>query len=886
MVVTYDQQGHVLGPWSFTMGQDNDAITAQLLSVGILLQPGASVTPSYHPESSDVIGLPPYEEVVGIQKYAILNSPRNTGDVLNYSAASAGLYWGQVTAGASAGVSSFNDRRGVVVPQAGDYSVGMVTGAAPLNGASLTNASLTTPVIIGPLNGASLTNASLTNANLASPVITGSPTAPTPGVSDNSALLATTAFVQNVVDGITGASAGVRSWNSRTGAVVPVDGDYSYDMVTGAAPLDGGTFTNASLTSPVLTTPVLTSPVLTGTPVAPTAASTTSTTQIATTEFVQDLVSNSGVQSWNSRSGSVTPQAGDYTVSEVTGAAPLASPAFTGTPTAPNPASGASTTQLATTAWVASGYAPASVLPTYATAASVASTYAPLASPALTGTPTVPTPAIGASTTQIANTEWVTEAIGTETSRAEGAEALLAPIDSPTFTGTPTGPNPASGASTTQLATTAWVAEGYVTASTLAAYPTAASVASTLASYLTTSAASTVYAPIINPSLQGVPTAPTAASTSNNTQIATTAFVQDLVENSVGVSSLSVEAGSTITLSASTGAIVIGGGGASTGGSVLTGQSFTTAGFTVPDPITSGQKYITGLATGDCAFTFPPTAGNAGLAKEFYIIHQQPQSGGPYTPTFPANVNWAGNANPIFSGNGYADRLHFLSVDQYGWMGEITPGFPVDFAAMQAPFQTVNSTNTSLVVSGNTATVPRNNASVGDIVCMSVACYSTRTLVSVSGGGVTTWSTPVNASVGILSLGFSWGIVTSTGPSSATLTMTGSASGTEGAVGHSEFAPLNPLPGFVISADGPAVSNSASAVNSIVIPTLTPSTTGELCFVACYMAGGSPLDLSGYTQGVGNQQFYNTNVSSTQSSLTITQGSTGNALAVAQLFKL
>lgn len=42
-----------------------------------------------------------------------------------------------------------------------------------------------------------------------------------------------------------------------------------------------------------------------------------------------------GVSSWNSRTGAVIPQSGDYTVSQVTGAAPLASPTFTGTVTVP-----------------------------------------------------------------------------------------------------------------------------------------------------------------------------------------------------------------------------------------------------------------------------------------------------------------------------------------------------------------------------------------------------------------------------------------------------------------------------------------------------------------------------------------------------------------------
>jgi hypothetical protein len=44
-----------------------------------------------------------------------------------------------------------------------------------------------------------------------------------------------------------------------------------------------------------------------------------------------------GVTSFNTRTGVVTAQTGDYTVSQVTGAAPLAGPIFTGFPLAPTP---------------------------------------------------------------------------------------------------------------------------------------------------------------------------------------------------------------------------------------------------------------------------------------------------------------------------------------------------------------------------------------------------------------------------------------------------------------------------------------------------------------------------------------------------------------------
>jgi len=53
------------------------------------------------------------------------------------------------------------------------------------------------------------------------------------------------------------------------------------------------------------------------------------------------------------RTGAVVAQSGDYTVAQITGAAPLSSPIFTGIPAAPTATLGTNTTQLATTAFVA-----------------------------------------------------------------------------------------------------------------------------------------------------------------------------------------------------------------------------------------------------------------------------------------------------------------------------------------------------------------------------------------------------------------------------------------------------------------------------------------------------------------------------------------------------
>jgi len=58
-----------------------------------------------------------------------------------------------------------------------------------------------------------------------------------------------------------------------------------------------------------------------------------------------------GAASVFGRVGAITAQSGDYSVGQVTGAAALASPALTGTPTAPTASASTSTTQIATTAF-------------------------------------------------------------------------------------------------------------------------------------------------------------------------------------------------------------------------------------------------------------------------------------------------------------------------------------------------------------------------------------------------------------------------------------------------------------------------------------------------------------------------------------------------------
>jgi hypothetical protein len=95
--------------------------------------------------------------------------------------------------------------------------------------------------------------------------------------------------------------------------------------------------------------------------------------------------------------------------------ADLLSPTFTGVPAAPTASAGTSTTQVATTAFVAAANA------LQDTAIGLK---APLASPALTGVPTVPTAAVNTNTTQAASTAFVLAQAASAAPLANGTAAV------------------------------------------------------------------------------------------------------------------------------------------------------------------------------------------------------------------------------------------------------------------------------------------------------------------------------------------------------------------------------------------------------------------------------------------------------------------------------
>ena len=166
----------------------------------------------------------------------------------------------------------------------------------------------------------------------------------------------------------------------------------------------------------------LASPGLTGTPTAPTAASSTNTVQIATTAFVQQAIVDFGPGDML-KSSYDADNDGKVDAAEVADAAPWAG--ITGKPTSFTPASHSHPISQVTSLQAA------------------LNAKAALASPALTGTPTAPTATAGTNTTQIASTAFVAAAIGALIDAAPGAmdtlnELAAALGDDPNFASTVT----------------------------------------------------------------------------------------------------------------------------------------------------------------------------------------------------------------------------------------------------------------------------------------------------------------------------------------------------------------------------------------------------------------------------------------------------------------
>jgi hypothetical protein len=260
--------------------------------------------------------------------------------------------------------------------------------------------------------------------------------------------------------------------------------------------------------------------------------------------------------------------------------ADLSSPTFTGTPSAPTPATGANTTQLATTAFVRTeitGLTKSNVglsavdntsdaaKPVSSATQTALNLKANIASPTFTGTVTGITKSM-VGLGSVDNTADSAKPISTATQTAldlklasATAASTYAPIASPTFTGTVSGvtkshvglgnvDNTADSAKPVSTATQTALDLKLASATAATTYapiasPTFTGTVSGITKSMVglgsvdntadsakpvstaTQTALDAKAPLASPALTGVPTAPTAAAGTSTTQVATTAFV-------------------------------------------------------------------------------------------------------------------------------------------------------------------------------------------------------------------------------------------------------------------------------------------------------------------------------------------------------------------------
>ncbi|MCW2480475.1 hypothetical protein [Candidatus Symbiopectobacterium sp. NZEC135] len=197
-------------------------------------------------------------------------------------------------------------------------------------------------------NFAATMNAALAaKAPLASPALTGAPTAPTAAAGTNTAQIATTAFVAALA--ATKASLASPAFTGAPTAPTAAAGTNSMQIAT-----------TAFVTALAALKADLASPALTGTPTAPTAATATSNTQIATTAFVKAAIASlvdsapGALDTLNELAAAIgdDPNFAATMTNALAAKAPLASPALTGTPTAPTAVATTNNTQVASTAHV------------------------------------------------------------------------------------------------------------------------------------------------------------------------------------------------------------------------------------------------------------------------------------------------------------------------------------------------------------------------------------------------------------------------------------------------------------------------------------------------------------------------------------------------------
>ena len=252
-------------------------------------------------------------------------------------------------------------------------ATGAVVGTT--NTQTLTNKTLTSPVINTPtgitksdVGLANVDNTSDANkpvstatqtaldlkAPLASPALTGTPTAPTATAGTNNTQVATTAYADAAVAALVDGAPALLNTLNELAAAINDDASFTSTITTSIglkAPIDSPTFTG-TVTLPSGT--VTSAMILDGTiATADIADSAVTTGKIADSAVTSAKIANDTIVDADINSAAAIAQSKIANLTtDLAAKAPLASPALTGTPTAPTAAPGTDTTQVATTAFV------------------------------------------------------------------------------------------------------------------------------------------------------------------------------------------------------------------------------------------------------------------------------------------------------------------------------------------------------------------------------------------------------------------------------------------------------------------------------------------------------------------------------------------------------
>ena len=250
----------------------------------------------------------------------------------------------------TAGVSGSTTNVNIGSAVSGATSTITVNGTLTATGTTINLGNSTAASTINVGTGATLT-ATTKAVNIGTNGVAGSTT----NIAIGSTTGTSTTTLQGTTNGVT-VAADTNSTALATTAYVVGQAGSATPLVDGTAAVGTSLrYARQDHVHPTDTTRApLASPTFTGVPAAPTAAQNTNTTQLATTAFVLGQASSTTpLVDGTAAVGTATTFArADHVHPTDTSRAPLASPALTGTPTAPTATAGTNTTQIATTAFV------------------------------------------------------------------------------------------------------------------------------------------------------------------------------------------------------------------------------------------------------------------------------------------------------------------------------------------------------------------------------------------------------------------------------------------------------------------------------------------------------------------------------------------------------